>query len=623
MPFPPLNPGLARALAAQGYSEPTPVQAAVLEAAEDRDLLVSAQTGSGKTVAFGLAAARALLGQAERFGEPGAPLALIVAPTRELALQVQRELAWLYTEVGARVVSCVGGMDPRREQRALAAGCHVVVGTPGRLKDHLERGNLDVSALEVVVLDEADEMLDLGFREDLEFILDAAPAERRSLLFSATIAKEIAGLARRYQKDALRIDTTQRSAPHGDIEYRAIRVAPNDVEHAIVNLLRWFDSPGALVFCSTREAVKRLHGRLVERGFAAVALSGELSQNERSRALQDLRDGRARVCVATDVAARGLDLPDLGLVIHADLPQNREALTHRSGRTGRAGKKGVSVIVAPYTRRRRAEQLLASAHVQVEWSEPPSAEDIRGRDHQRLLADPVFAEEPLDGDDALAATLAKERTPEELAHALIRLSRARLPAAEELLAQADEPEGRYGSRPRAPMGDTAWFRVSIGRRNNADPKWLLPLICRLGHVTKRDIGAIRIFERETRFEIAAEAAGRFAGKTAQAGEHEARIEPSTAPEAGERASPPRKHKPFAAKRRGPPPADKEARPPREPRRPRPRDEEPKAEPREARDWKPALEGERLARKPRAKPRPVETDERPRAGDEPPRRKPRR
>src|SRR4051812_28363757 len=208
MPFPPTHPALARALAAQGYEEPTPVQAAVLAAAPDHDLLVSAQTGSGKTVAFGLAAAGPLLGPAERFGRASAPLGLVIAPTRELAMQVSRELTWLYADAGVRVETCVGGMDARREQRALSAGCHIVVGTPGRLRDHLERGNLDLSALRVVVLDEADEMLDLGFREDLEEILDSTPVARRTLLFSATIAKDIATLARRFQREAVRIDTT-------------------------------------------------------------------------------------------------------------------------------------------------------------------------------------------------------------------------------------------------------------------------------------------------------------------------------------------------------------------------------------------------------------------------------
>ena len=231
------SPPLARALTARNYEKPTPVQTAVLsEAAVERDLLVSAQTGSGKTVAYGLAIAKDLLGDAERFERAAAPLALIVAPTRELALQVHRELAWLYQYADARVVSCVGGMDPRREQRELAEGAHIVVGTPGRLCDHLRRGRLDVSELKAVVLDEADEMLDLGFREDMEFILKTTPDTRRTLLFSATLPRGIIALAKQYQQQAFRVEVAGDEGGHADIEYRAIRIAPGDVEHAVVRI---------------------------------------------------------------------------------------------------------------------------------------------------------------------------------------------------------------------------------------------------------------------------------------------------------------------------------------------------------------------------------------------------
>jgi len=537
MSFPTVNPALNRALIARDYLEPTAVQSAVLvDEASGRDLVVSAQTGSGKTVAYGLAFAPTLLGDAERFVRPAAPLALVIAPTRELAMQVQGELAWLYQQTGARMASCVGGMDSRAEQRALAGGCHMDDGTPGRLRDHLERGRLDLGSLRVVVLDEADEMLDLGFREDLEFILDATPAERRTLLFSATIPKEIASLARRYQRDALRIDTGGRNEPHGDIEYRAVTMAPHDAERAAVNVLRYFEARASLVFCATRDGVRRLHGRLIERGFDAVALSGELSQHERTSALQSLRDGRSRVCVATDVAARGLDLPDLDLVIHADLPTNKETMLHRSGRTGRAGRKGTSVLLVPFPKRRRAEQLIASAGVDAGWSDPPSAELIRARDQERLLADPILAEEPAEEDLALARLLLEGRPAEWIAAALVRTYRAPMPAPEEQfdvapVAAPRQTGERFVREPRAPQRSAAggaWFRLTIGRRNNADPKWLIPLICRLGGVTKADIGAIRIFDTDTRFEIVAETADRFAAAVRHAGEGEARIEPATA-----------------------------------------------------------------------------------------------
>ncbi|MGI4950370.1 MAG: DEAD/DEAH box helicase [Janthinobacterium lividum] len=534
MPFPDLNPAIAQALAARDYAEPTEVQSAVLtDEAQGRDLLVSAQTGSGKTVAFGLAIAPTLLGDAEQLPPPGAPMALAIAPTRELAMQVKAELTWLYARTGARIVSCVGGMDSRTEQRALAAGCHIVVGTPGRLRDHLERQRLNLSELRAVVLDEADEMLDLGFREDLEFILDATPPERRTLLFSATIAREIAALARRYQRDGLRLDTVNRSEPHADIDYRAILVAPHDTERAAVNVLRYFGARASLVFCATREGVKRLHDRLQKRGFDAVSISGELSQHERTGALQALRDGRASVCVATDVAARGLDLPDLDLVIHADLPTNKETLLHRSGRTGRAGRKGTSVLLVPFTKRRRAEQLLGAAGLDAGWSDPPSAELILDRDHERLLESAVMTEAPSEADLALGRVLLERAGPEVIAAALARLVRAKLPKPEADFSEAPVGAVQSGSsyRDREPQRGSAgssWFRISVGRRNNADPKWLIPLICRLGEVTKADIGSIRIFDTDTRFEISADVMERFQAKVQQAGPHEPRIEPGTA-----------------------------------------------------------------------------------------------
>ena len=543
MTFPSTHAALARALAARDYSVPTAVQLAVLEVdATGKDLLVSAQTGSGKTVAFGLAIVGTLLGDAQRFERAGAPLALIIAPTRELALQVSRELIWLYAETGARVVTCVGGMDARAEARQLGYGTHIVVGTPGRLRDHLERKRLDLATLKTIVLDEADEMLDLGFREDLEFILDATPAERQTLLFSATMPKAIETLARNYQRDAARIETIRRDEQHADIEYRAIRVAPDDVENAVVNVLRLHEMRATLVFCATREAVKRMHGRLLERGFAAVALSGELTQNERTQALLALRDGRARVLVATDVAARGLDLPDLALVIHADLPNDRETLLHRSGRTGRAGKKGLCTLIVPGNRRRKAESLIAAAKLRVTWGPPPTAEQIRARDQERFLADAIFTEPAGEPELAQARALQAGRTAEEIAVALLRMQRARLPEPEDVLPDSGPPRrddrtrnGRSerfekpshasrgtlrGDRPdrsprpeRGPREDSrrmVWFRINIGRERNADPRWLLPLICRAGGVTKAEIGSIKVHDRDTRFQIVAEFADQFA-----------------------------------------------------------------------------------------------------------------
>ncbi len=517
MPFSSLPTPLAEALTTRGYEALTEVQTAVGAAdADGRDLIVSAQTGSGKTVAFGLAMAHDLLDSDGRAGPAGAPAALIIAPTRELALQVQRELAWLYAKTGARVVACVGGMNVRVEQRALAHGSHIVVGTPGRLRDHLERGALDPSALKVVVLDEADEMLDLGFREDLEEILDATPETRRTLLFSATMPKPIVALARTYQRDALRISTVSADRGHGDISYQAVAVAPADIEHAVVNLLRYHDAGGAIIFCATRENVRHLHASLVERGFAAVALSGEHSQSERNHALQALRDRRAQVCVATDVAARGIDLPDLRLVIHAELPRDAETLQHRSGRTGRAGKKGTAVLIVPYPRRRRVDAMLRGARIAAEWIAPPTPEAIRAQDDERLfnqLTQPIETDESSESDRALALRLLEAQGAEALAAALVRAYRARLPEPEDLIDAAPaSPRVQRDdamASPRGDFGDSPWFLMNIGRRHRADPRWLLPLLCRRGHITKGDIGAIRIADSETAFQVSAGVAKRF------------------------------------------------------------------------------------------------------------------
>lgn len=545
MSFEKLPTLLSEALAARGYATPTPVQAAVLETgAEGRDLIVSAQTGSGKTVAFGLAMAQDILNDGGTVRAARAPLALVIAPTRELALQVSRELAWLYSGTGARVATCVGGMNPSVERRMLAQGAHIVVGTPGRLRDHLERGTLELQGLAAVVLDEADEMLDMGFREDLEELLDVTSLERRTLLFSATMPKPIVALARRYQRDALRISTVKEQHGHGDISYQAMAIAPADIEHAVVNLLRFHEAETAMLFCATRDNVRHLHASLIERGFAAVALSGEHSQNERNHALQALRDHRARVCVATDVAARGIDLPSLSLVVHVEIPRDAEVLQHRSGRTGRAGKKGTAVLIVPYPRRRRVEAMLRGARIAVEWITPPTASDIRNVDDERMLARLLEPVEIGEADRALAARLLAQRSPEDIAAALVYAHRAALPEPEDLLA-ADAPPPRAGSEG---FEGSAWFRLNVGSRQNADPRWILPLLCRRGHLGRGEIGAIRIAANETLFEVPQAIAGRFLAavqRTAAQEEDEVEIvavegPPPKAPRHVRRDHPPRR-----------------------------------------------------------------------------------
>ena len=494
----PVKQALADALSKRGYETLTPVQTACMDPKlGESDLLVSAQTGSGKTVGFGLALGDTLLGDAEAFDRAGSPLALVIAPTRELALQVKRELDWLYGEAGVVMASCVGGMDMRDERRTLARGAHIVVATPGRLRDHIMRKSIDLSQIRGVVMDEADEMLDLGFREDLEFILGESPEDRRTLMFSATVPKAIATLAKSYQRDAVRVETKSAEKQHADIEYNAMTVANHDGENAIINILRFYDAPNAIVFCNTRAMVNRVTTRLSNRGFPVVALSGELSQAERTHALQAMRDGRARVCVATDVAARGIDLPGLDLVVHAELPNNHETMLHRSGRTGRAGRKGVSTLIVTAKVRRKAERILQSAKVSANWISAPSADDVRAKDQERLLADPMWHEPIAENEAGMVAKLVENFSTEQMAAAYMRLYAARISAPEELSKAGDNKPPKA----RAPFGPSKWFSVNTGRNQGIVVGRLLPILCNGGGITKDDIGAIRIQNDETFVEM--------------------------------------------------------------------------------------------------------------------------
>ncbi|WP_054311335.1 DEAD/DEAH box helicase [Mesorhizobium sp. 1M-11] len=545
----PIHPALASALEAKGYHQLTPVQVEMANADVEADLLVSAQTGSGKTVAFGIAIAPTLLGRAERFPAAGRPLGLVIAPTRELAIQVQRELDWLYAAAGVRIATCVGGMDMRRERRALESGAHLVVGTPGRLRDHITKGALDLGALRAVVLDEADEMLDLGFREDLEFILGAAPEDRRTLLFSATVPRGIAELARNFQNDAVRIAATAATEQHADIEYQMMLVRRDEREHAVINTLLDSDSASALVFCHTREAVRHLTARLANRGFSVVSLSGEMAQSERSNALQSMRDGRAHVCVATDVAARGIDLPNLDLVIHADVPSNPATLLHRSGRTGRAGRKGVCVLIVPENRRGAAQRVLALAKLSAVMRAAPGIAEIETRYRAQILDAVLSSAEPDEAEAAFVAELLAKASPERIATAFLRQQLSARPVPEDLSPlpvqdmQARKSkrdrgieEKRDGEPRRPDMEGGVWFTLSLGRKQRADPKWLLPMICRAGGVSKRDVGSIRIEDTQTRFEISADKAAGFIEQIRQPGSTERGIVIAPAGEGGAASS---------------------------------------------------------------------------------------
>jgi ATP-dependent RNA helicase DeaD len=388
----------------------------------------------------------------------------------------------------------------------------------------------------VVVLDEADEMLDLGFRQDLETLLQAAPATRRTLLLSATLPAEIRALAQRYQRDAVAIDPRKGAGAgagagpraHEDITHRAHLIAGGDRLAAVVNVLRAGEAARAIVFCTTREGVAEMHAALTARGFAATAISGERAQAERDRALDQLRRGEARVLVATNVAARGLHLPDVDLIVHADLPLNADSLIHRSGRTGRAGRKGTAVVIATVAERRKAERLLDAAHVKVDWTAPPSGDAIAAAARARLADALAAGDEPppaaLQAADDLLARVEAKLPARQLLQRLLARELDRLPVGESLRA-IPMPAAGAGAHPGRTEGqgpparrrthnefarDGVAFRINLGANDRADPRWLLPLICRRGGVTRREVGAIRVGPHETQFEIAGDAAHDFA-----------------------------------------------------------------------------------------------------------------
>lgn len=419
---------LARALQRRGFESLTPIQQAVLapELAE-RDLRISSRTGSGKTVALGLVLGRRLATLAP---EPrGAtslvakPRALLVAPTRELAAQIGRELGWLYAELNLRVCVVTGGTSVAMERRALAQSPAVVVGTPGRLCDHLARGALDLSRTEAIVLDEADQMLDLGFREALETLLGALPEACKRHMVSATFPRSVSALASRFQRDAQLVTGSSPHEAHTDITHLAYLVHPRERYAALVNVLLLQPEERTLVFVRTRADVAEVASLLVEDGFRAGGLSGEMAQAERTRTLEAFRRGSIQVLVCTDVASRGIDVPEVSRVVHAELPESPETLTHRSGRTGRAGRKGQSIMLVPTTAHRFAESLLRGAGIFAELLPAPTPNDVQRAREQRLFEQLSEPDEAHEAHGPLAARLLEKMGPEALVRALLaRLS---------------------------------------------------------------------------------------------------------------------------------------------------------------------------------------------------------
>lgn len=512
--------GLDAVLRARGFERLTPIQSAVLDPAlAGRDLRMSSQTGSGKTVAIGLVLAESVRAH-KRGGSSriARPTALVIAPTRELAAQVARELGWLFAPLKGKVVGVTGGASIDDELARLRAKPAVVVGTPGRLLDHLRRGSLSLDAIDSLVLDEADEMLDMGFEEELDAILGHAPAERRSHLVSATFGAKVARVADRLQRDPVWIHGTPLGEANADIEHVAMLVEPHHRADAVVNLLLRHPDDKTLIFVKTRVDTHALASFLAEAGFNARPLSGEMTHRERTRAFGEFKSGALRVLVATDVAARGLDVQDIARVIQVDPPESADVFTHRGGRTGRAGRSGENVLFVPPRARRRAEQLLREAGVSARWAAPPTPDEIRRAADERLRQRIRNAGEQSEAMRALASELLEGSEPTHVvAHLLSQLSHAG-PCEPRFIPEVRlEPSrrGREGTpkpgetKGRRAGADFVKFQVSWGARFGADPRRLLALVCRRGRVSRDDVGAIRISADSSTVEVAAPLAERF------------------------------------------------------------------------------------------------------------------
>jgi len=523
--------GLGAALRNAGFESFTAIQQAILNPElEGRDLRISSQTGSGKTVALGLllaptVAISAAIAQPRkaRKSAPAAPMALLIAPTRELAGQLGRELRWLYAPLQARVLVVTGGTSVMQERSQLQTLPHVVIGTPGRLLDHLRAGAMTLDQLKTIALDEADEMLDMNFEEELDGILGYAPEVRRTHLVSATFPREVVKLANRLQQDPVSVQGTALGKANTDIEHLVMHVRQADRFNAAINVLLRHPEDKTLLFVRTRTETVRLADELCAAGLAARALNGEMTQRERTATFTQFQSGAIRYLVATDVAARGLDVQDIGTVIQVDLPDNADVFTHRSGRTGRAGRRGINVLFAASRAEYRIKSMLRAAGVEARLVSIPTPEEIFAAADQRLgdsfLRDLANQADETDSRaKVLAERLLAEHSPAELVACLLKREAERSqgsprrvrddakPAHRERKPRKTGPKRQAGQRAE---GDFITYQVSWGGQAGADTRRLLAMVCRRGDVSSEVVGAIRVAPKSSMVDIAASEAQRF------------------------------------------------------------------------------------------------------------------
>ena len=520
-----LRPELLAALTALGYEEPTPIQAdAIPQLLAGRDVLGQAATGTGKTAAFALPALQLLDGPARR------PIALVLVPTRELAVQVSEATYRYGRELHARVLPIYGGQPIGRQLGALRDGVHVVVATPGRAIDHIKRGTLRLDDVRLVVLDEADEMLDMGFAEDIDAILEATPSSRQTVLFSATMPPRISAIARRHLRDAVRIEIEGVAADAEDtplVTQRAYVVTRPHKAAALGRILDVEAPRAALVFCRTRTEVDQLTETLNGRGYRAEALHGGMNQEGRDRVMGRLRSGTAELLIATDVAARGLDIDLLTHVVNYDVPSAPEAYVHRIGRVGRAGREGVAITLAEPRELRLLANIERRTGRPIPVEKVPSVAELRARQLEATVAslrDAMTADD-LHRFSAVIDELAGDHDVREIATAAIKL------AHEAKASEADETEipefvprdersrrpgkggepqrremsGHPGGRFQGPGPKTRLF-INLGRRDRVRPGDLVGAIANESDLTGRDIGPINITDNFSTVDVPAAAA---------------------------------------------------------------------------------------------------------------------
>jgi len=526
-----LHPDLAQTVAELGFTEPTPIQqAAIPLLLAGRDLIGQAQTGTGKTAAFGLPLLQRVTPR-----QKGAQ-ALVLAPTRELAIQVAEAIGRYGQQRGITVLAVYGGQSYQQQFRSLRQGVEVIVGTPGRLLDLINQGSLDLSSVRTVVLDEADEMLSMGFIEDIELILDRIPAERQTMLFSATISKRVQELSARYLRDPETVSITPKQLTGATIAQRYYLVNQQDKVAALTRLFEMETIDSALIFVRTRLGTGELANQLTSRGFPAEPLNGDLSQDARIQVLTRYRNGQVKVLVATDVAARGLDIDDISHVFNFDLPDDPEVYVHRVGRTGRAGREGIAISLLTPKDRWQLRRIEEYTRFRLEKAELPTIQQIENH-RQALLMEQLEVwikrgrcRREREVVDMLM--LAGHR-PEDVAAAALKLARGDekkrpidpiTPIKEEQFHPRERKHDRFSRRggpTGSPQGgrrgpdrdkDMVPLKLDVGRADGVAVNHVVASLAHYSGIVSAQLGKIRLEAHHTLVDVPEQLVGRLLSK---------------------------------------------------------------------------------------------------------------